>query len=268
MNLQETLSDIEHFGQKFNASAADDESSDEYELDAYCSIVDYMIANNYQPNDHEWERLFAEYEEDGLFAIQEEIHEIHRTLTEGKFQDLKQIPLDLILLFKTFDVAFHYEYMEGLRKRIYVDMDNVLVDFPSAFECYDAETLKSFENNRDDIDGIFSKMKPMKDAISSMETLFRYYDVYILSTAPWNNPSAWTDKLNWVKRYLPIVGYKRLILSHHKNLNHGDFLIDDRIKNGVLGFQGKHVHFGADEFPDWETVTAYLIEDLSNSSKE
>ena len=28
------------------------------------------------------------------------------------------------------------------------------------------------------------------------------YDVYILSSAPWKNPSAWSDKLEWVKKYL------------------------------------------------------------------
>ena len=110
----------------------------------------------------------------------------------------------------------------------------------------------------------------MKDPISSMETLFRYYDVYKRSTAPWNNPSAWTDKLNSVKEYLPIVGYKRRILSHHKNINHGNYLIDERIKNGVLGFQEKNLHFGAEEggFPDWKTVTAYLISDLSNPNQQ
>ena len=42
--------------------------------------------------------------------------------------------------------------------------------------------------------------------------------------------------------------YKRLILSHHKNLNQGDYLIDDRTKNGAGKFQGEHVHFGTEQF--------------------
>ena len=48
------------------------------------------------------------------------------------------------------------------------------------------------------------------------------------------------------------------ILTHHKNLNVGDYLIDDRTKHGVPEFSGEHIHFGTEEFPDWRTVTAYL----------
>jgi len=49
-----------------------------------------------------------------------------------------------------------------------------------------------------------------------------------------------------------------LILSHHKNLNAGNFLIDDRTKNGSGEFGGEHIHFGTDKFPDWKTVVRYL----------
>ena len=63
------------------------------------------------------------------------------------------------------------------------------------------------------------------------------FDTYVLSTAPWENPSAWSDKLVWVKKHLGQLAYKRLILSHHKNLNSGDFLVDDRTRNGVDKFQ-------------------------------
>jgi hypothetical protein len=52
--------------------------------------------------------------------------------------------------------------------------------------------------------------------------------------------------------------YKRLILTHHKNLNKGDFIIDDRIHRGVDKFEGKHIHFGTAEFPDWKSVVEYL----------
>ena len=84
----------------------------------------------------------------------------------------------------------------------------------------------------DDIDGIFSEMEPMPGAIEGFNTLVNMgHDVYILSTAPWKNPSAWSDKLLWVfVGWLPL---QRLIHSHNKNLNHGDFLIDDRVANGA-----------------------------------
>ena len=54
--------------------------------------------------------------------------------------------------------------------------------------------------------------------------------------------------------------YKRLILSHHKQLNVGDYLIDDRTANGADKFTGEHIHFGQDKFPDWNAVLKYLLD--------
>jgi 5'(3')-deoxyribonucleotidase len=103
-------------------------------------------------------------------------------------------------------------------------------------------------------------MDPLPGAVESFEVLAGLYDTYILSTAPWENPSAWSDKLLWVKRHLGGAAHKRLILSHHKNLNDGDYLIDDRTKNGADRFRGEHIHFGTPPFPDWPAVVAYLRE--------
>ncbi|WP_159021505.1 hypothetical protein [Formosa sp. L2A11] len=146
-----------------------------------------------------------------------------------------------------------------MKKVLYVDMDNVLVDFKSGIDKLDESQLNEYEGRLDEVPGIFSLMEPMKDAIKSYEELAKHYDTYLLSTSPWENETAGPDKLNWVKKYLGKVAYKRLILSHHKNLNVGDYLIDDRLKNGVNKFTGEHIHFGTDKFPDWVTVTEYLL---------
>ena len=148
---------------------------------------------------------------------------------------------------------------QGTMKRIYIDMDNVLVDFKSGIDRTSDELLKQYEGHLDDVPGIFSKMLPMEGAIEAFEQLAQQYDVYILSTAPWNNPSAWSDKVLWVQRYLGEVAYKRLILSHHKNLCQGDYIIDDRTRHGVDIFDGEHIHFGTDRFPNWRSVLDYLL---------
>ena len=138
-------------------------------------------------------------------------------------------------------------------------MDNVLVDFKSGIDRTSDELLKQYEGHLDDVPGIFSKMLPMEGAIEAFEQLAQKYDVYILSTAPWNNPSAWSDKVLWVQRYLGEVAYKRLILSHNKNLCQGDYIIDDRTRHGVDIFDGEHIHFGTDRFPNWRSVLDYLL---------
>jgi 5'-nucleotidase len=143
-------------------------------------------------------------------------------------------------------------------KILYFDMDNVLVDFQSAFKHLSADTLKEYEGRFDEVPGLFGLMEPMDDALDAYQHLTKKYDSYILSTAPWENPSALTDKLHWVKKYLGDAAYKRLILTHNKHLNIGDYLIDDRTKNGAGEFTGEHIHFGTDKFPDWKSVLDYL----------
>lgn len=144
-------------------------------------------------------------------------------------------------------------------KTLYIDMDNVLVDFPTGIARISEPQRKEFEGRLDEVPGIFSLMEPMDDAIESFNELAKNFDTYILSTAPWENQTAWSDKLNWVKKYLGTLAHKRLILSHHKNLNAGDYLIDDRLKNGADKFMGEHIHFGTERFPDWKSVREYLL---------
>jgi 5'-nucleotidase len=148
--------------------------------------------------------------------------------------------------------------LQDMKKILYIDMDNVLVDFTSAFPKLSSEKLNEYESRLDDVPDIFSLMEPMPGAIEAFKLLSKKFDTYILSTSPWANPSAWSDKLIWVKKYLGLSAEKRLILSHHKNLNAGDFLIDDRTKNGASEFMGEHIHFGTLKFPDWESVIGYL----------
>jgi len=84
------------------------------------------------------------------------------------------------------------------KKILYIDMDNVLVDFQSGIDQLDEETKNKYDERLDEVPGIFSMMLPKKDAIDSFNELSKFFDTYILSTAPWENPSAWSDKLIWV----------------------------------------------------------------------
>ena len=169
------------------------------------------------------------------------------------------------------------------KKILYVDMDGVLVDFKSVYPKLTAEQRAKYNPNDpegkkdheapyDLIPNIFSIMDPINGAIAAYEKLSQVYETYILSTAPWKNPSAWSDKLEWVKRHLghldegkaeaDRVVEKRLILSHHKNLNRGHYLIDDRPKaNGVPDFKGEFIHFGpkSEKYKDWDSVLNYLL---------
>jgi 5'(3')-deoxyribonucleotidase len=143
-------------------------------------------------------------------------------------------------------------------KRVFVDMDNVLVNFESGLAQVNEEIKKEYEGRLDEIPGLFGLMEPMPGAIDAMHKLQRHYDLFILSTAPWKNPSAWSDKVTWVTKYLDDVFHKRMVITHRKDLCQGDYLIDDRDKNGTSEFAGEWIEFGSEKFPDWGSVLEYL----------
>lgn len=156
---------------------------------------------------------------------------------------------------------------------IFFDMDNVLVDFRSGLDRVSPEIKAEYEDDGtgkphyDDIPGLFSLMDPMPGAIEAVKALAALgkYELYILSTAPWGNPSAWTDKAKWVQKHFDSdrpdgVFYKRLILSHHKNMcvQPNAWLIDDRKAHGSECFGEHFIHFGSESFPDWDSVIAFF----------
>lgn len=142
---------------------------------------------------------------------------------------------------------------------IYIDMDGVLVDFTSALTKVPSEMLEKFAGEYDNIPGVFALMDPMPGALEAVDALKEKYDLYILSSSPWENPTALGDKLAWVKQYFggddqENIFFRKVIFSSVKHLNRGDILIDDRTANGAGDFSGRHVHFGSPEFPDWQSV--------------
>ena len=146
-----------------------------------------------------------------------------------------------------------------MKKIVYIDMDGVLVDFESGINALTKEDTITYKNRLDEVPGIFLKMSPMKGAIEAFKELNKYFDVYILSTAPWENPTALNDKLVWIKKHLGNLAKKKVIFSHNKHLNIGDYLIDDRTANGAGDFKGEHIHFRTDEYPDWNSVLNKLL---------
>ena len=146
------------------------------------------------------------------------------------------------------------------KKIVYFDMDNVLVNFQSGIDATPIEVQKEYEGHLDDVPGIFSKMKPNEEMVDLFNKLSddAHYDVYILSTSPWDNPTAASEKVEWVKKYIP-KAYKRVILSHHKHLNIGDYLIDDRTANGAGEFGGELIQYMSEKFPTVKSIENYLI---------
>jgi 5'(3')-deoxyribonucleotidase len=131
-------------------------------------------------------------------------------------------------------------------------MDGVLCDF------YGAARKALKENPKQPFPqaqwGFFLKLKPIDGALEAFNYLFENYDVWILTRPSTRNVNCYTEKAQWVWDHLGEKAVDKLILSCDKNLLKGDYLIDDN----HWDFEGEHIHFNTEKFPNWETVVKYI----------
>ncbi|WP_305815369.1 5' nucleotidase, NT5C type [Photobacterium leiognathi] len=142
---------------------------------------------------------------------------------------------------------------------IYVDMDDVICDFKKAFD--EAILNDSQTKYPQSQYGFFADLEPLDGAISAVTAINKspQYEFYILTAPSPRNPLCYTEKRVWVEKHLGYNFVEKLIICSNKGLLKGDILIDDNISGrGQERFEGKVLHFGSSEFPNWEAVRSAL----------
>ena len=159
-----------------------------------------------------------------------------------------------------------------LKKIVYIDMDGVLVDFGKAIDDWfisHPHLKERYKDNPDHIQGLFRIAPPMEGAIEAVKKLHESgkYELFIATSAPWGNPMSLSDKRFWIEDYFGEIFHKRLFTTHRKDLLMGDYLIDDRLKNGAGEFDGELLRFGFDwendnkpnVYPTWDSILKKLL---------
>ncbi len=133
-------------------------------------------------------------------------------------------------------------------------MDDTLCDFMGPFKS--GEYKLKYPQSKV---GFFLDLKPLDYAIEGVKELQTKYDVWILTRPSIKNTHCYTEKAEWIKKYLGEDMLNKLILCPDKSLVKGDYLIDDDCKHGQPNFEGEWIPFGTRKFPNWKKIIEYLI---------
>lgn len=147
--------------------------------------------------------------------------------------------------------------------RVYVDMDHTFCDFESHRKVWSQWGLTDIEKRIPwSMPGFFSTLLPMKGALEFWAEFNPVVDLYFLTRPSFQNRHCYTEKTEWVFRYLGEEGVKKLIISPRKDIFIGDVLIDDSTNCGQQTFAGEWWQFGSSACKDWNSATQLLRQKL------
>ena len=175
-----------------------------------------------------------------------------------------------------------------IKLRVIVDMDEVIADPMGAMIGWYNERYKSDinfesalggswlrifpEEHRELITerllspGFFRHLPVIKNSIDVLREINKRYDLFIVSAAM-EFPNSLKDKLEWLLEHFPYLTWRQVILCGDKSPVHGDFMIDDHVKN-LKYFNGKPYLFtslhnlditGYDRLNNWEEVAQVFL---------
>lgn len=139
------------------------------------------------------------------------------------------------------------------KKIIHIDQDDVLCDYKGGYiKGVLEDPMVKYPQSKE---GFYLDLEPLPGAVEGVKFLQKHFEVYIATRPSYMNAHCYTEKRIWIEKYLGLETCKNLGLTPNKNLLIGDCLIDDV---PWVGFKGKQILFGSDEYPNWESVINYF----------
>ncbi|WP_197284076.1 5'-3'-deoxyribonucleotidase [Bacillus sp. JCM 19041] len=175
-----------------------------------------------------------------------------------------------------------------MKKRIAIDMDEVMADFNkkhlTLFNADYGEQLtiedlhgKKLRELRPKLENeIRSYMKDptyfrdldiMQDSQEVIKELSESYEVYI-ATAAMHFPTSFTAKYEWLQEHFPFLDDQHFVFCGDKSVIKADYLIDDNLwqlerftGEGILYTAPHNIHAtGYTRVNNWQDVRAYFLE--------
>lgn len=142
------------------------------------------------------------------------------------------------------------------KKIVYVDMDDTIADYRKSMleNPYKLEYPQS-------VVGFYLGLEPIPMAIESVKYIDSLpgYDIWFLTAPSVINAHSYTEKRLWIEKYFGHDKCHQLILSPHKGLLLGHYLIDDiTFGKGQESFTGKLIHYGSEDFSNWADIIKYF----------
>ena len=152
-----------------------------------------------------------------------------------------------------------YNNLFNKKKIIYIDMDDTIVKFKEAWNKHkeDFPDIKYPQSMK----GFFFSLEPIEDSIETINWLIEQdkFEVFFLTAPSIKNRECYSEKRDTIEKFFGEEMLNNLIISPRKDLNKGDFLIDDCNKGkGQDKFKGKLIHFGTDQFPNWKIIKDFF----------
>ena len=114
--------------------------------------------------------------------------------------------------------------------------------------------------------GFFRHLPVMKDSVEVVRELNNKYRVFIVSAAL-EFPNSLRDKLDWLTEHFSFIPWQQIVFCGTKSIVHGDFMIDDLVRN-LEPFNGKKYLYsgyhnaeitGYDRLNNWQEVAGVFL---------
>ena len=141
--------------------------------------------------------------------------------TNASYRDsLNQYRFEVQEIIVDFKETKDYTFAKKFDRTPFVPKKHVVADFEKGKKEHPLGNVTPYKGRPDKLPGVYENLDPIDSSIESVNKLLIHpdFDVYFLSTAPWDNPDSWTHKRLWVAKHFDEKLIRMYTLDMLKNM--------------------------------------------------